>query len=928
MGRSFCPDSIIALALRAGCARLGIETRFQTQRPGPCMEGPRHPSIAKTGRGQHKRMSRFVQISLALTFGLSCVTMLAIDGPAAAQTPTDQTAPKTPGEKSKMFVEATELRYDTDKNTVSAEGNARVYYKDKVLEADRVVYNRNNGRVYAEGHARLTESDGTVLHAERFDLTDDFRDGFIESLRVDTPPKPIPYIPNVPTNTAGNPPGTYKTYFSAPRAERIEGDTTVFDKGTYTACDACKDNPDMPPLWRVRAKRIIHNNDEHMIYYEDASLEFLGIPIAYVPFFSAPDPTVTRKSGILSPYLAYSGVLGGGVGIPIFWALAPDYDLTFTPTYYSQQGFFANAEWRQRFANGEYSIRATGIDQQNRTVFPLAPYGDGDKTLRGSFESKGQFQVADQWKFGWEFTLLSDKWYLNDYHVPSQTITSNYFSETTSTVYLTGQGDRGYFDLRGYSFEGLSSHDIQAQQPIAHPVWDYNKTFDIDPAKSFGIGGQAELDFNLTSLSASSASFQAVGPRILDNAYGLYDICVNYIPGRVPGSCLLRGIGGDYTRATAEGSWKRQYIDPIGEVFTPFAFARFNGEWLNFDTSRSYTFASAAGVSTYYNAAQQNFFGTQDPRFSGNITPGVGLEYRYPFYAKMSFASMVFEPIGQIIVRPNQQIGSNSLVNLDAQSLVFDETNLFDWSKYSGYDRFETGTRLNYGAQFTMNFNGGGYAKLIGGQSYQLAGTNSYATPDAANVGLSSGLDTRLSDYVTGLTIAPNSMFSFIAKARFDSSSLAARRVDLMATYNFGALTGAIQFANYQAQPVIGYDVRREGLSITSRYKISENYFAQGNITFDMSRHLYPAYLIGYSNPGPFAVANFGVGGGYQDECTTFSVNYSSLYQDNGSGSLVHNQTVLLQLQLRTLGDVKVKQSFLNTNTLDGLTAGEPVLKY
>jgi hypothetical protein len=40
---------------------------------------------------------------------------------------------------------------------------------------------------------------------------------------------------------------------------------------------------------------------------------------------------------------------------------------------------------------------------------------------------------------------------------------------------------------------------------------DYNKTFDIDPAKSFGIGGQAELDFNLTSLSASSASFQAVG---------------------------------------------------------------------------------------------------------------------------------------------------------------------------------------------------------------------------------------------------------------------------------------------------------------------------------------------------------------------------------------------------------------------------------
>ncbi|MGH6852001.1 MAG: LPS-assembly protein LptD, partial [Methylocella sp.] len=611
--------------------------------------------------------------------------------------------------------------------------------------------------------------------------------------------------------------------------------------------------------------------------------------------------------------------LGVGVGIPIFWALAPDYDLTFTPIYYSQQGFFAKTEWRQRLDSGEYYVRATGISEQNPADFPLAPYGSGNQSLRGSFESKGEFNIADQWKFGWEFTLLSDKWYLNDYHVPSQTLSSNYFSETTSTVYLTGQGDRGYFDLRGYSFEGLSSHDFQPQQPLVHPVWDYNKTFDIDPAKSFGVGGQAELDFNLTSLSASSASFQAVGPRVLDNAFGLYDICTNYVPGRATGDCLLRGLGGDYTRVTAEASWQRKYIDPIGEVFTPFAFARLNGEWLDINTTNSYTFASGFGSSTYFNASQSNFLGNNNPSFFGEFIPGTGIDYRYPFLAKTSFASMVFEPIVQIVARPNQEIGSSSLVNLDAQSLVFDDSTLFDWSKYSGYDRFETGTRANYGAQFTTNFNNGGYANLIGGQSYQVAGANSYATPDAANVGLSSGLDTRASDYVGALTIAPNSIFSFIAKARFDVSSLAARRVDLIANYNFGALAGSVQFADYEAQPVIGYDVRREGLSLSSRYKISANYFAQGNITFDMSRQFYPASLIGFTNPGPFAIAAFGLGAGYHDEGTTFSVNYSSIYQDYGSGSLTRNQTVLLQLQLRTLGEAKFSQTFLNTSSLDGV---------
>lgn len=882
------------------------------------------------------RARRFIWLSFAPAFALSGAALLAGALPAAAQTPTGHETKNARGEAAKMFVEANELRYDTEKNIVSAEGNARIYYKDQTLEADRVVYDRNTGRVYAEGHAKLTLRDGTMLHGDRFDLTDDFRDGFIESLRAETPPKPYKNVlggqlPGAPatTDATGTVTGTYKTYFSAPRAERIEGDTTVFDKGTYTACDACKDNPDKPPLWRVRAKRIIHKNDEKMIYYEDSSLEFLGIPIAYVPFFSAPDPSVTRKSGILSPYLATTSYAGVGVGIPIFWALAPDYDLTFTPTYYSQQGFFAKAEWRQRLESGEYYIRATGISEQNPTVFPLSPYGSGNQSLRGSFESKGQFYIADQWKFGWEFTLLSDKWYLNDYHVPSQTLSSNYFSETTSTVYLNGQGDRGYFDLRGYSFEGLSSHDFQPQQPIAHPVWDYNKTFDIDPAKSFGIGGQVELDFNLTSLSASSASFQAVGPRVLDNAFGLYDICTStitptnpkglYVPGQATGDCLLRGLGGDYTRVTSEASWQRKYIDPIGEVFTPFAFARVNGEWLDINTTNSYTFASSFGSSTYFNASQSNFLGNRDASFFGEFTPGIGLEYRYPFLGKTSFASMVFEPIVQIVARPNQEIGSHSNVNLDAQSLVFDDSTLFDWSKYSGYDRFETGTRANYGAQFTMNFNNGGYANLIGGQSYQLAGTNSYATPDAANVGLSSGLDTRRSDYVSAFTIAPNSIFSFVAKARFDVSSLAARRLDLITNYNFGALTGSIQFADYEAQPVIGYDVRREGLSLSSRYKLSDNYFAQGNITFDMSRQYYPPSLIGFTNPGPFAIAAAGVSVGYQDECTTFSVNYSSIYQDYGSGSLTRNQTVLLQLQLRTLGEAKVSQTFLNTTALDGV---------
>ena len=127
--------------------------------------------------------------------------------------------------------------------------------------------------------------------------------------------------------------------------------------------------------------------------------------------------------------------------------------------------------------------------------------------------------------------------------------------------------------------------------------------------------------------------------------------------------------------------------------------------------------------------------------------PGVGLEYRYPLISTSAFGQQIIEPIAQLIVRPDEVIPKLQ-PNEDSQSLVFDETNLFAWDKYSGYDRIEGGTRLNYGAQYTANFANGGHANIVGGESIQLAGQNSYAIADAANTGLESGLDKRFSNYV------------------------------------------------------------------------------------------------------------------------------------------------------------------------------------
>ena len=115
--------------------------------------------------------------------------------------------------------------------------------------------------------------------------------------------------------------------------------------------------------------------------------------------------------------------------------------------------------------------------------------------------------------------------------------------------------------------------------------------------------------------------------------------------------------------------------------------------------------------------------------------PAVGVEYRYPFIDVESWGTQTIEPIAQLILRPNEtEIGK--WPNEDAQSLVFDDTNLFRIDKFSGWDRVEGGGRANAGFEYTAQVNKAGTFNVLFGQSYQLFGLNSYTVGDITNTGL------------------------------------------------------------------------------------------------------------------------------------------------------------------------------------------------
>ena len=399
-----------------------------------------------------------------------------------------------------MLLQADEMVYDNQNNRVTARGNVEIYHGRYVLTADEVLYNQSTNKLTAEGNVRIKEPDGAVITADRITLTDDFRDGFIRSLKI----------------VADD-----DSRISAERAIRESGETTIFENAWFTPCKACADNPEKPPTWRIKAVRVIHKKSEATIAYEKAKFELFGKTLLYLPKFKHADPSVKRKSGFLIPSYGASNELGATVEIPYYFALAPNYDFTFSPVYTERRGVLWKGKWRHRTAKGRYNIDLAGIKETESD--PLAP---GNPDFRGSVKTQGEFKLSSVWDFGWDVTAESDDTFRRFYKLDSILST-----ERVSEVYLTAQRDRSYFDTRLYHFGALTFADTSNSESRVHPVIDYNYVAS-DPV----LGGELAFNANVLSLS--------------------------------------RDNGADNNHVIGELKWRKQFTTRNGQVITPFVSAR------------------------------------------------------------------------------------------------------------------------------------------------------------------------------------------------------------------------------------------------------------------------------------------------------------------------------------------------------------------
>ena len=347
-------------------------------------------------------------------------------------------------EKSPIVITADSLRHDEQRGRIVAEGNVQVTQGDRTVRADRVVYDQRARRVTAQGNVSIAEPGGETVFSDRVELSEDLRDGLVERFRMLFPDG---------------------TRFAANGARRSGGSRTEMTKVVFSPCKLCEEDPTRPPLWRVRAHRVIHDRKTRDIEYRDAWLEFYGLPVIYTPYLSHPDPTVKRRSGFLAPTFGSGRQLGAWIRAPYYWRIGRDRDATLTPMIATLENPVLFAEYRERLEKGALVLSGSysSTSHPNPEIRPVF----GDRS-RGHFFGKFRYDLDRFWRIGVNGNWAADDTYLRRFEISGT-------DSLETSAWLEGFHGRDYTVFRLHHFQGLRFDDSYRTTPLVAPYIEHER---------------------------------------------------------------------------------------------------------------------------------------------------------------------------------------------------------------------------------------------------------------------------------------------------------------------------------------------------------------------------------------------------------------------------------------------------------------------
>ena len=349
--------------------------------------------------------------------------------------------------------------------------------KNYELKGKNIVYSKNKAEIYSSQDAELKDKVGNIIklngfrylintqNLSTFKLT--FKDNeenlyISENSQVDLSQNRIA-SKDVQIYLAEGELGTNARLKG--KSLTSEKNFSIIKNGIFTTC---KINEKCPP-WSIKSKKITHDKNNKIIYYDNSILQLYDVPVFYFPKFFHPDPSVKRKSGFLTPSTTSSSSLGSSITIPYFNAIAENKDNTLSPRIFFNNDILLQNEYRQVEKNSNHI-----------TDFSIKKLSHSTKShffTNTKFNPNFDFDYS-QIEFNLERT--SNDTYLKKNKIKSNTKNSNDQNLLESFIKLDFFNEDINFSIETSAYEDLTKEKDSDKYQYVFPSFSMTKNFNFE----------------------------------------------------------------------------------------------------------------------------------------------------------------------------------------------------------------------------------------------------------------------------------------------------------------------------------------------------------------------------------------------------------------------------------------------------------------
>ena len=347
-------------------------------------------------------------------------------------------------------------------------GRAQIRRNGAVLKADEITYNPDTDIADLLGNAELSKGNVT-FKGPKGQFKVDAREGAMEMPTYEL------------RDTRGR--GTAKKL-------TVEGpDVFVFDKATYTTCTP--ENMD----WYFTVGSLEIDNEQKEMIGTHGVMRFFDVPIAYLPYFTAPTGG-QRRTGILAPVVGYNSNNGLDITQPYYVNIAPNRDLLLMPRYMNHRGTMLGAQYR--FLDTKYSGTVGGdyLPYDKQTGTDRWRYDWQQRQAFGGGVGPGGVPLPGSWTGYANVARVSDNLYPTQFSQSiAGAVTNQFRQEVGTSKALTGSLSNWNVTARAMTFQTLQPDPTVTVQAPYNVLPNITATYNnrLTPAASDASGKYVTL---------------------------------------------------------------------------------------------------------------------------------------------------------------------------------------------------------------------------------------------------------------------------------------------------------------------------------------------------------------------------------------------------------------------------------------------------